>query len=142
MIAYGIVPADDETGAITHIIRSSYDFDPGPITNVRRLNASTSRPSTTSWHALLLFLVSLWDIKKKILQISRQRKESVQFHSDFSRDDRELRKRLVEEVKRRIEIGLVIRDLSIVSKTMSWALDAHPKLPKTWYNSFDSCHCK
>ncbi|KAK2726255.1 hypothetical protein QYM36_000644 [Artemia franciscana] len=64
--------SDDETGAITHIICSSYDFDPGPITTVRRLNASTSRPSTMSWPALLIFLVSLWDIKKKILQISRQ----------------------------------------------------------------------
>ena len=28
IIAYGIVPADDETGAITHIICSSYDFRP------------------------------------------------------------------------------------------------------------------
>ncbi|KAK2710989.1 hypothetical protein QYM36_012229 [Artemia franciscana] len=67
IIAYGIVPADDETGAINHIIRSSYDF-----------------------------------------------------YLDQSRtDDRELRKRLVEEVKRRSEAGetgLVICGLSIVSK--------------------------
>ncbi|KAK2721421.1 hypothetical protein QYM36_003642 [Artemia franciscana] len=83
IIAYGIVPADDETGAITHIICSSYDLDPGPITNIRRLNASTSRPSTTIQPSLLLLLVSSWDIKKKILQISRKQKESVQFHSDF-----------------------------------------------------------
>ncbi|KAK2711694.1 hypothetical protein QYM36_012712, partial [Artemia franciscana] len=75
IIVYGIVPANDETDIITHIIRSSYDLDPGPITNVRRLNASTSRPSTTSQPALLLFSVSWWDIKKKILQISKQRKE-------------------------------------------------------------------
>ncbi|KAK2723197.1 hypothetical protein QYM36_001763 [Artemia franciscana] len=119
IIAYGIVPADDETGTITHIIHSSYDFDPGPITNVRRLNASTSRSSTTSRPSPLIFSVSSWDIRKKILQISRQRNESVQFRNYFSRDDKELRKRLVEEVKRRIEAGdtgLVIRDLSTVSK--------------------------
>ena len=117
IIAYGVVPADDETGAITHIIPSSYDFDPGPIMNVRRINASTSRPSTTSRPAPLILSVSSWDIKKKILLISRQGKESVQFHSDFSTDDRELRKRLVEEVKSRSEAGetgLVICDLSIV----------------------------
>ncbi|KAK2723198.1 hypothetical protein QYM36_001764 [Artemia franciscana] len=77
IIEYGIVSSDDETGAITHIIRSSYDFDPGPITNVRRLNTSTIRPSTTSRPATLIFSVSSWNIKKKILQISRQRKESV-----------------------------------------------------------------
>ncbi|KAK2701666.1 hypothetical protein QYM36_019684 [Artemia franciscana] len=120
IVADVIVPADDDTGAITHIIRSSYDFDPGPITNVRRLSVSTCRPSTTSWPAPFFFSVSSWNIKKNILQISRQRKESVQFHNDFSRDDRELRKRLVEEVKRRSEAsetGLVIRYLSTFSKS-------------------------
>ena len=58
-------------------------------------------------------------IKKEITRISFLKKETIQYRSDISREDREKRAKLVKELKDRLENGekdLVIRKSCIVPK--------------------------
>ena len=84
-----------------------------------------------------------------ILKASRVRRGSISFFADASNEDRQRRKELVEEIKRRAAAGeknLVIRDDAIMSKNMiprregvlPPSLDGSLDLPISLVNSVNS----
>ena len=67
----------------------------------------------------ILFSIRDYKIKLDILKALRARRGSISFFADASNEDRQRRKELVEEIKKRAaadEQNFVIRDGAIVSK--------------------------
>ena len=95
-----------------------FHIDPGELINVRRL---PSRPNSTLSQrpSPVIFTVSDFEVKKKILQKSFELRVDIQFRSDQSRKDRLKHRELVQQLKERTVSGeknLVIRNLEIVIK--------------------------
>ena len=120
LIAYGVPLQTNDVQFISTYLKDEYSINVGAITNLKRLpngkNANTiDRPNP------ILFSINDYKIKMDILKASRERRGSISFFADASNEDRQRRKELIEEIKRRAAAGeknLVIRDGAIVSKNV------------------------
>ena len=133
IVAFGIPPQPNDQLFIKSYIDQKYKLRDVHINNVRRLPIPTnSLPSARP--PPVLFTVPSLDIKRSIINRSRELHEDIQFRGDASKTERNRRKALVEELKRRISSGepnLMIFKGQIVPKNeaahRSW--EAPPRSP-------------
>jgi hypothetical protein len=93
-------------------LANDYGFFDVTALNVHELGNATTAPGPSTQRPIpIIFSVANFKIKKLILQKSFERKGAIQFRNDVSKQDREKRQRLYEELhKRRLngEVDIVI----------------------------------
>ena len=144
MVAYGIPlqPGvnNDKTFIKSHLAEQ-YGITGANISNVRRLlgqplpterSGTSGQEPTHNQPPPILFSVPNLNLKRRILQKSYELRQEIQFRADASREDREKRKALSAELRRRIELGepnLAIHRGKIVPKNLICLGGSYPHQP-------------
>ena len=104
IVAFGVPLQPNDQLFIKSYIDQKYKLRDVHINNVRRLLIPTnSLPSARP--PLVLFTIPSLDIQRSIINHSCKLHEDIQFRGDASKTERNMRKALVEELKRRISSG-------------------------------------
>ena len=112
---------------ISQHLKTSYKLPEFHLTNVKHLipkNNQIVARQQPQRIAPAIFTIPNMMIKKEITRISFLKKETIQYQSDISREDREKQAKLVKELKDQLENGekdLVIHKSCIVPKNQQWA---------------------
>ena len=124
VVGYGIpIQASDED-FLAKYFKDNYKLAT-KVFNVKRLPASAPTAGQPLRHPPVLFTVASFTDKKLILDASYQRKDPIRFYGDSSKEDRNARKALLEEMKKRQangETDLVIRKGKITKNGQTRAI--------------------